>query len=61
MNVSMQGAFNLGGKLTSVLHGVDRGQGCVVIARPDQYVAHVPPLDAHAELSAFFAGFLRRV
>jgi phenol 2-monooxygenase len=29
-----------------------------VIVRPDQYVAHILPLDAHAELTAFFSGFL---
>lgn len=33
--------------------GVDRG-GCVVVVRPDQYVAGVFPLDATAELAAFF-------
>jgi len=32
--------------------------GAVVIVRPDQYVAHVLPLSARTELSAFFAGFL---
>ena len=37
--------------------GVDRG-GAVVVVRPDQYVAHVLPLDAHAELASFFAGVL---
>ena len=41
------------------LRGIDRDQGCVVIVRPDQYVAHILPLDAHAELAAFFAGVLR--
>ncbi len=35
--------------------GVDR-DGCVVVVRPDQYVAHILPLDATAELTAFFAG-----
>lgn len=39
------------------LRGVDR-QGCVVIVRPDQYVAHVLPLDARAELATFFGTFL---
>ncbi|MGG5752793.1 hypothetical protein ACQ3I4_09225 [Zafaria sp. Z1313] len=39
--------------------GIDRERGAVVVVRPDQYVAHVLPLDAHAELSAFFARFLR--
>jgi phenol 2-monooxygenase len=32
--------------------------GALVIVRPDQYVAHVLPLDARAELTDFFAGFL---
>jgi phenol 2-monooxygenase len=36
------------------LRGVDRG-GCTVVVRPDQYVAHVLPLDAHDELEAFFS------
>jgi len=38
--------------------GVSR-TGCLVVVRPDQYVAHVLPLDATAELAAFFAGFMR--
>ena len=37
---------------------IDRDEGCVVVVRPDQYVAHVLPLDAHQELSDFFAEFL---
>ena len=40
------------------LRGVDRRQGALVVVRPDQYVAHVLPLGAHAELAAFFAGFM---
>ena len=32
--------------------------GCLVVVRPDQYVAHVLPLDATEELVAFFAGIL---
>ncbi|MHA7154417.1 FAD-binding monooxygenase [Arthrobacter sp. TMN-50] len=36
------------------LRGLDR-DGVVVIVRPDQYVAHVLPLTARAELAAFFA------
>ena len=40
------------------LRGVDRDAGCVVVVRPDQYVAHVLPLDAHADLADFFAGVL---
>ncbi|MGQ4599776.1 FAD-dependent monooxygenase [Nocardia sp. R6R-6] len=35
--------------------GISR-DGAVVVVRPDQYVAHVLPLDARDELAAFFAG-----
>lgn len=38
--------------------GVSR-DGAVVVVRPDQYVAHVLPLTATAELAAFFEGALR--
>jgi phenol 2-monooxygenase len=38
--------------------GIDRAAGALVIVRPDQYVAHVLPLDDHAALAAFFEGFL---
>jgi phenol 2-monooxygenase (NADPH) len=38
------------------LRGVDREAGCMVLVRPDQYVAHVLPLDAHAALADFLAG-----
>ncbi len=41
------------------LRGLDRG-GVVVVVRPDQYVANVLPLDATAELAAFFAPLLRQ-
>ncbi len=41
------------------LRGIDRARGALVVVRPDQYVAHVLPLDAHAELAAFFAGFMQ--
>ena len=40
------------------MRGIDRERGCMVIVRPDQYVAHVLPLDAHAQLAAFFDGFM---
>ena len=40
------------------LRGVDRAAGALVVVRPDQYVAHVLPLDGYAELTAFFGGFL---
>ena len=28
------------------------------MVRPDQHVAHVLPIDAHATLAAYFAGFM---
>ena len=40
------------------MRGIDRTSGCMVIVRPDQYVAHVLPLDAYAELGSFFEGFM---
>lgn len=40
------------------MRGVERQQGCVVVVRPDQYVAHVLPLEAHDELAAFFDRFM---
>lgn len=40
------------------MRGIDRAAGCVVVVRPDQYVAEILPLDDHAGLAAFFAGFL---
>ncbi|MEI5583766.1 MULTISPECIES: FAD-binding monooxygenase [unclassified Agromyces] len=38
--------------------GVDRA-GAIVVVRPDQYVSHVLPLTATAELASFFAPILR--
>jgi phenol 2-monooxygenase len=40
------------------LRGIDRKRGCMVVVRPDQFVAHVLPLDAYAELGAFFDAFM---
>lgn len=40
------------------MRGIDREQGCMVVVRPDQYVAHVLPLDDHMGLAAFFDGFM---
>jgi phenol 2-monooxygenase len=40
------------------LRGVDRNRGCMVVVRPDQYIAHVLPIDAYDELGAFFDGFM---
>ncbi|GAB4040872.1 MAG: FAD-binding monooxygenase [Rubrivivax sp.] len=41
------------------LRGIDRDAGCMVVVRPDQYVAHVLPLDGFDALAGFFAGILR--
>lgn len=38
------------------MRGINRTDGCIVIVRPDQYVAHVLPLNAREELAGFFAG-----
>jgi phenol 2-monooxygenase (NADPH) len=40
------------------LRGIERADGCMVVLRPDQYIAHVLPLEAHSELAAFFEGFM---
>ncbi|QXL83721.1 FAD-binding monooxygenase [Comamonas sp. NLF-1-9] len=40
------------------LRGIDRA-GAMVLVRPDQYVAHVLPLAARAELAAFLGAILR--
>jgi phenol 2-monooxygenase (NADPH) len=42
-----------------VERGIDRERGALIVVRPDQYVAHVLPLNAYAELSAFFQPILR--
>ena len=38
------------------MRGINRTQGCLVIVRPDQYIANILPLDAYEELSGFFDG-----
>jgi phenol 2-monooxygenase len=40
------------------MHGIDCTQGCMVIVRPDQYVADILPLDEYAQLTAFFEALL---
>jgi phenol 2-monooxygenase (NADPH) len=47
-----------GGNDIFAMRGIDRQAGCMVVVRPDQYVAHVLPLDGYKELAAFFAGFM---
>jgi phenol 2-monooxygenase len=41
------------------MRGINRDKGCIIIVRPDQYVANVLPLDAFDELSAYFAAILK--
>ncbi|NOR32493.1 MAG: 3-hydroxybenzoate 4-monooxygenase [Sulfitobacter sp.] len=36
------------------LRDIDRASGCIVIVRPDQYIADVLPLGAHSAVSEFF-------
>ncbi|MCE8522519.1 FAD-binding monooxygenase [Ruegeria pomeroyi] len=36
------------------MRGIDRADGCMIIVRPDQYVAHVLPLNEFDALSKFF-------
>ncbi len=38
------------------MRGIDRDKGCMIVVRPDQYIANVLPLDAFRELSLFFEG-----
>jgi len=47
-----------GGKDIFDLREIDREHGCMVVVRPDQYVAHILPLDAHDGLAAFFDRFM---
>ena len=42
------------------MRGIDRESGCMVVVRPDQYVAHLLPLDGYGALAAFFDGFMTR-
>ncbi len=47
-----------GGSDIFELRGVNRAMGCMVVVRPDQYIGNVLPLDAHAELAAYFTRFM---
>ncbi len=40
------------------MRGINRENGCIVIVRPDQYVANILALNAYGELQAFFANIL---
>jgi phenol 2-monooxygenase (NADPH) len=47
-----------GGNDIFAMRGIDRDAGCVVVVRPDQYVAQVLPLDGYAQLASYFDGFM---
>ncbi|WGD48878.1 FAD-binding monooxygenase [Bradyrhizobium sp. CB1650] len=40
------------------MRGIDRKAGCMVVVRPDQYVAHVLPLGGFVELASYFDAFM---
>jgi phenol 2-monooxygenase len=40
------------------MRGIARKAGCMVVVRPDQYVAQVLPLDGYEELASYFDGFM---
>lgn len=40
------------------LRGIDRERGCMVVVRPDQFVASVLPIDGFEELVAYFDEFM---
>jgi len=39
------------------MRGIDRQAGCMVVVRPDQYIAQVMSLDGYAQLAAYFDRF----
>src|SRR5690606_26972589 len=56
---SVTGAFTgvpVGGDIYDI-RGISR-DGCIVVVRPDQYIAHVLPLEAAGSLPVFFERFL---
>jgi phenol 2-monooxygenase (NADPH) len=48
------------GKDIFTMRGINREQGCMIVVRPDQYIAHVLPSDGFEQLAAFFDGFMTR-
>jgi len=40
------------------MRDIDRQAGCLVVVRPDQYVAQVLPIDAYEELTSYFNRFM---
>lgn len=50
-----------GGQDVFAVRGIDRKAGCMIVVRPDQYVANVLPLDDFAGLASYFDGFMLKV
>ncbi len=40
------------------MRGIDRAAGCMIVVRPDQYVAQVLPLDGYRQLTSYFDSFM---
>ncbi len=47
-----------GGNDIFEMRGIDRKTGCMVVVRPDQYVAQVLPLDGYQQLASYFDRFM---
>lgn len=47
-----------GGNDIFAMRGIDREAGCMVVVRPDQYVAHVLPLNGFGQIASFFDSFM---
>jgi phenol 2-monooxygenase (NADPH) len=43
------------------MRNINKAQGCLVVVRPDQYIAQVMPLSDSDALAKFFASFMLRV
>lgn len=41
------------------MRGIDRKKGCMIIVRPDQYIANILPLDSYQDLTNFFEKIYR--
>lgn len=48
------------GRSIHEMRGIHRERGCIVVVRPDQYVAHILPIADHVALEKFFDGFMRK-
>jgi 2-polyprenyl-6-methoxyphenol hydroxylase-like FAD-dependent oxidoreductase len=51
-------ALDDGNQNIYTLRRIAREHGCLVVVRPDQYIAHILPLDATDALAAFFDSFM---